>query len=103
MSHLEHLQHGVLEQLAPICRKWQIVELSLFGSAVRGALREESDIDLLAVFDDRADWSLWDLLDLRQELSELFGREIDLVEKRSLENPFRRRSILRQARVIYAA
>jgi predicted nucleotidyltransferase len=54
-------------------------------------------------FDDDAPWSLWDLLDMREELQDIFGREIDLVEERSLENPFRKRSILSSKRVIYVA
>ena len=44
----------------------------------------------------------WELLDLRAELTELFGRDVDPVEERSLVNPFRHRSILRDKRVLYA-
>ena len=55
----------------------------------------EPEIDLEQV-------SLWDLLDMQAELRGLLGREVDLVEERSLLNPYRRRSILRTKRVIYA-
>jgi predicted nucleotidyltransferase len=58
---------------------------------------------VLVVFDSDATWNSWDLLDLREELRELFHREVDLVELRSLDNPFRRRSILRSQQVIYDA
>jgi hypothetical protein len=40
---------------------------------------------------------------MRNELEAIFGREIDLVEKRALRNPFRRQAILANQRVIYAA
>jgi predicted nucleotidyltransferase len=91
------------DQIADICRHWQIRELSLFGSVLRDDFHPESDVDVLVTFDRDAQWSLWDLIDLRKQLSELFGREVDLVEERSLVNPYRRRSILRDKRVIYAA
>jgi uncharacterized protein len=91
------------EEIADICRRWQIHELSLFGSVLRDDFHPESDVDVLVTFDRDAPWSLWDLIDLRKELSEIFGREVDLVEERSLVNPYRRRSILRDKRVIYAA
>jgi uncharacterized protein len=44
-----------------------------------------------------------DLSAMREELEELFGREVDLVEKKGLRNPFRRQAILSSTRVIYAA
>jgi uncharacterized protein len=84
-----------------LCRRWQIRRLALFGSILRNNGRPDSDVDVLVVFDPAAAWSSWDLLDLRDELGRLFDREIDLVELRSLTNPFRRRSILRSQQVIY--
>jgi predicted nucleotidyltransferase len=65
--------------------------------------RPDSDVDVLVAFEDDAPWRLWDLLDMREELWEIFGHEVDLVEQRSLKNPFRRRSILRAKQVSYAA
>ncbi|MDX2199951.1 MAG: nucleotidyltransferase domain-containing protein [Phycisphaerae bacterium] len=89
--------------LADICQRWRIVELSLFGSGLRSDFGPESDIDLLVVFDPAATWSTMDLVDLQAELKMLFGRPIDLVEKSTLRNPFRRRSILANLKVLYAA
>jgi len=91
------------ERIVALCRKWKVREMALFGSVLRPDFRPDSDVDLLVTFDDDAPWSLWDLLDMRAELREVFGREVDLVERRSLQNPFRRCSILRSKRVIYAA
>jgi predicted nucleotidyltransferase len=91
------------ERIDALCRKWKVREMALFGSVLRQDFRPDSDVDVLVTFDDDAPWSLWDLLDMREELQDIFGREIDLVEERSLENPFRKRSILSSKRVIYVA
>ena len=91
------------KRLEALCRKWKVRELALFGSVLRPDFRPDSDVDVLVTFDDDAPWSLWDLLDMREDLRELFGRAVDLVEQRSLLNPFRRRSILRTKQVVYAA
>ena len=89
------------QSISELCRRWKIRKLALFGSVLRPDFRPDSDIDVLVVFDPDAMWSAWDHFDLREELRKLLGREIDLVEERSLENPFRRRAILRSQRVIY--
>jgi len=91
------------EQIAEFCRKWQIKELSLFGSALTDEFREDSDVDLLVVFEDPVEWTLWDFIDMNDELAAMFGRSVDLLTKRSLKNPFRRHSILTSRRVVYAA
>jgi len=79
------------------------VELALFGSVLRDDFRPDSDIDVLVSFQPDAPWSLWDLFDMRQELQEMFGREVDLVEKEALRNPFRKHEILQNHEVVYAA
>jgi|SRR6185295_12663234 len=91
------------DHLAGFCRRWRIQELALFGSALRSDFRPDSDVDVLVTFEADAPWTLWDLSRMRAELRELFGREVDLVEKKALRNPFRRRAILADQRVIYAA
>ena len=90
-------------RLAELCRKWKVTELSLFGSILRDDFGPDSDVDVLVVFQPDAPWSLWDLLDMREELKNLFGRPVDLVEKEALRNPFRRYEILRNHKVLYAA
>ena len=98
--------HGIdisQDRLAGFCRKWKVTELALFGSILRDDFGPRSDIDILVTFRPEAVWSLWDLLDMRDELRELFGREIDLIEKDALRNPFRRHEILKNYKVVYAA
>jgi predicted nucleotidyltransferase len=88
--------------LADFCRRWRIEELSIFGSALRADFGPESDLDILVSFDGNARWSLFDLIKMADELAEISGREVDLVEKGSLRNPFRRSEILNNRKVIYA-
>ncbi len=99
--------HGVgisEDQLAAFCRKWKIQEFALFGSVLREDFGPGSDVDCLVEFAPAADWSLLDVIRAEQELSELLGRPVDLVERpvvEQSENWIRRRRILQGARTIY--
>lgn len=90
-------------RLNELCQKWKVTELSLFGSILRDDFGPESDIDLLVVFQPGAPWSMWDLMDMKDELETLFGRSVDLVEKEALRNPWRKQRILSTYEVVYAA
>jgi len=89
------------ERLEAFCRKWQVRELSLFGSILRDDFSPQSDVDVLVSFADDAPWSLWDFTAMRDELSVLVGRPVDLVEREGLRNPFRRHTILKIRKVVY--
>ncbi|MEW6002939.1 MAG: nucleotidyltransferase family protein [Nitrospirota bacterium] len=90
-------------KIADFCRKWKVIEFALFGSVLSKDFRPDSDIDVLVSFSEDAKWSLFDIARMQNELNEIFGREVDLVEKEAIRNPFRRHSILRSKEVIYAA
>jgi uncharacterized protein len=90
-------------RIAEFSRRWKVTEFSLFGSILRDDFRADSDVDVLVTFEPEAPWTLWDLSRMRMELEEIFGRKVDLVEKKALKNPFRRHAILADQRVIYAA
>lgn len=89
-------------RLADLCRRYGILELSLFGSAVRGEMRPGSDIDVMVEFDPSARIGLIRFESLSEELEALIGRKVDLVTKRGLKS-WIRPQVLREARVIYAA
>ena len=61
-----------------------IVRLSLFGSTARDEARSESDIDLLAVFDEARQLSLLDVIGIENRLADLLGRPVDLIEEGTL-------------------
>ncbi len=91
------------DAVAAFCRKWKIRELSLFGSALRDDFGPESDLDFLVSFEEGAAIDLFDLVDMKDELSSVVGRPVDLVEKEALRNPWRKHEILRTCERIYAA
>lgn len=91
------------EELRALCERWGIRELSLFGSAIRADFSAESDVDVLVEFLPDAGVSAFDLVTISDELSELVGREVDLVEGAGLRNPIRRRAIMESRRVVYTA
>lgn len=91
------------EEIGAFCRRWRITELALFGSVLREDFGSGSDIDVLVTFADNCGYSLFDLVQVQEELKVMFAHEVDLVEKAGLRNPFRRHSILSNMEVIYAA
>lgn len=92
-----------MDRIESFCKRWKIVELSLFGSVIGRNFRSDSDVDVLLSFADDARWDPFDLVEMREELKDIFGREIDLVEKGTIRNPFRRHSIMTTKEVLYAA
>ena len=89
-------------KLAGLCQQHRVRYLSVFGSAARGEMRPDSDIDLLVEFLPGAEVSLLDHAGLMLDLSELLGRKVDLVSKNGLK-PLIRESILGEAQLVYAA
>jgi|SRR5205823_4767923 predicted nucleotidyltransferase len=88
------------EKLRDFCRKWKVTEFSLFGSVVRDDFTPDSDVDVLVTFEEGARRTLFDMVHMEDELVEIFGREVDLLTRRSVErslNPIRRDSILGDA------
>ena len=91
------------ERIAAFCDKWRVRNLSVFGSVLRDDFGPDSDVDVLVELRPGHGLTLYDWLDMIEELKAIFGRNVDLVAKSGLKNPFRREAILRTAEVIYAA
>jgi hypothetical protein len=91
------------DKIQEFCRRWRIKEFAIFGSTLRNDFRPESDVDVLVTFQDEAPWGLFEFVEMIEELQEIFGRNVDLIEKEALRNPFRRREILSHCQVVYAA
>ncbi|MFG0283039.1 MAG: nucleotidyltransferase family protein [Phycisphaerales bacterium JB039] len=91
------------EQVADFCRRWKITELAIFGSALRDDFGPGSDIDVLVSFAPDAEWSYFDWPQMQEQLAAIFGRPIDLVEKKTLRNPFIRHRVLTTRQIVYAA
>lgn len=94
-----------MAQLEGFCRRWSIAELAVFGSALRDDFKPDSDVDFLVTFDPAARRTLFDVIEMREELASLIGRDIDLVERIAIErshNWLRRREILRTAIPVFS-
>ena len=91
------------DKIVDFCQRRKVVELALFGSVLRDDFGPGSDIDVLVTFTPDCGWSLLDLVEMQEELKGIFQREVDLVEKEGLRNPFRRHEILNHMEVVYAA
>lgn len=88
-------------RLAELCRKYGVIELSVFGSVARGDDRPDSDVDFLYVNDPDNVLGM-EFFGLGEELEELVGRKVDLVPKDYLHWVIKE-SILAEARPLYAA
>jgi predicted nucleotidyltransferase len=85
------------QAVADFCRKWKITEFALFGSVVRDDFGPDSDVDVLVSFAPDVRYSLFDLVDMEDELRAIFGRDVDLVTRRAVErstSEWRRQAIL---------
>ncbi len=89
------------QRLGNICDRYGIAKLEVFGSQARGTARADSDIDVLYTLRPGSKLG-WEIEQLADELSDLFGREVDLISLRSL-HPLLQPSVLAEARLVYAA
>lgn len=95
-----------MAELRALCEKYHVRRLTLFGSAVKGTFDEtRSDLDFSVEFHESSDpiarggW----YLDLLDALEKLFGREIDLVSRIAVQNPYFREELEETERELYAA
>jgi uncharacterized protein len=101
--------HGLTisrDKIADFCRRWKITEFALFSSVLRDDFRPDSDIDVLVTFMPGASWRFYDLISMKEELENMFGRPVDLVETRLVErseNYIRREHILNHMETVYVA
>jgi len=85
-----------------LCKKYCIVELSVFGSAIQDDVAQNCDLSFLASFGDGAKITLFDIIDLEKEFTQLLNRKVEIVEMTSLNNPVRKAKILATRELIYA-
>lgn len=90
-----------LDRVAEICRRYGVARLEVFGSVLRGETHPSSDVDVLYELapGTRLGWNIEALSD---ELSDAFGKPVDLVSRRALHDRLRD-TVLAEARTLYAA
>jgi hypothetical protein len=87
------------QKILPLCRKYDIVFLGMFGSYARGTdVTEKSDLDLIVRFSKRK--SLFDLVGIEQELSDELGVKVDLLTEGAI-SPYLKDRIMKEMKVLY--
>lgn len=95
--------HIPRERIATFCQEHGIRRFAIFGSALREDFRPDSDVDVLVEFEPDRIPTLFDLVEMEQELSAfLGGRKVDLRTPGDLSRYFRKQ-VLEEAEVQYAA
>jgi len=93
-------------KLAEFCKRWNVSEFALFGSALRADFRPDSDVDVLVSFVPQTQVTLFDMARMQVELKAIFKRDVDLVSRRGVEksrNYLRRKRILDSVQVIHVS
>ena len=91
------------KKIIEFCQRWNIEQFYLFGSVLRKDFNSQSDIDVMIEFVPNHSWGL-EIIDMNEELEDIFNRPVDLLTKNSVENSenwIRRRNILSSAILIY--
>lgn len=95
-----------IERIKPeierVCRSLPVKRLGLFGSVLSQNFSQDSDVDVLVIFDSGEDIDLFDkYFELKEQLEGIFKREVDLVVDKKFKNPILKESIDRTRIVIY--
>lgn len=88
----------VKDKIVPLLRRYDVVHAAVFGSFIRGEMKQGSDIDILVKFSRRK--SLLDLVRIERELSEVLDLKVDLVTEGSV-SPYMIDHIRKELKVIY--
>jgi len=91
-------------EVAELCRRYNVRRLDVFGSAANGNFDEEkSDIDFFVEFYNHDTPGIFDrYMDLVENLESLFGKKVDLVTAPSVKNPYFRASLETSKESVYA-
>lgn len=91
------------QQLAELCRRHDVAQLDVFGSASRGDARPESDFDFIVRFRNTGEGYADRYIDFVEALEQLLERPVDLLTERSVRNPVLATAIERDRKTLYAA
>lgn len=92
-----------VEKLRQFCESRGINTMYLFGSYARNEATPSSDMDLLVEFNARLQLSYLDILSLKEELRQIIGTQVDLVEEKAIRNPLRKKRIIDERVLLYAS
>ena len=91
-----------IKELRLLCERFHVDELYVFGSAASGKFTEISDIDFLVLFSGVNPIDYFDnYMNFKNELKNMYSRDIDLVEMQTIKNPILKNSIDRDKIRLY--
>ena|ERR1700733_11149252 len=88
------------KKIVDFCKKHHIISLALFGSILTPHFSSKSDVDILVKFEKKHIPSLFDIVDMEEELTSIVGRKVDLKTPEDLSSYFRD-EVLAQAKILY--
>lgn len=92
------------EQLQQLCKKYNVKELYLFGSATTDEFSEDSDLDFIVKFDRQGFEGAFDqFIGFKQQLEQIYGRSVDLYHFKKFRNSIFRQEVERSKQLLYAA
>ncbi len=83
------------------CQKYHISKMSLFGSILTDQFTPARDVDFLVEFELKHIPTLFDVVVMEEELSEIIGRQADLQTEKGISRYFRD-DVITRAKVIYS-
>lgn len=86
MITIDQIKKTLTDYKEELKQNYQVKEIGIFGSYVRGEQKKKSDIDILVEFDESSKLSLLDFIGLENYLTDILGVKVDLVEKRTLKH-----------------
>jgi predicted nucleotidyltransferase len=94
-----------IDKIVDACKQHHVEAISLFGSAAKNTMHEDSDIDLLVQFSDDIDVLEYadNYFSLLDQLQEILNRKVDLVSSKSLKNPVLKEEVYQSKVDLYAA
>ena len=91
-----------MEKIAALCKKYKVAKLWVFGSILTPRFNEDSDVDFSVVFHyDEIEDLFITFFDFIDELRNLLGRDVDLVDETAVKNPYFRKELDATKRLIY--
>lgn len=102
---MEKIVVDKMNDIVALCKRHHVKSIALFGSAARGEMNKNSDLDFLVEFSDTLDVLMYadNYFSLLENLENLMAMKVDLVSVKSLKNPILIEEINRSKTALYAA
>lgn len=92
-------------EIIALCRKFDVRQLDLFGSAVGNSFNVvTSDVDFLVEFNRPPGFDYFNAyFGLKEGLEDVLGRKVDLVVSAGIRNPYFKEAVMKTKEALYAA